>query len=370
MSTLKVNQIKNNGSAVDLPVIFTVAGLVPGQGYSESSTEPSNPSNGDFWWDTANELLYQHVNGSFIQLAASLPPAWTGPKSVMAGGHNGSGYTADVQYVNIATPGNATDWGADKVGTAYGKEGASTGGGGIAIFTQTNGYFMMNIATTGNAGYSTGNGTLYDTTDTKSDAAAAASDGTYQLLWHGSGFNNPHVIEKLAFATLGNATLHGNFYNDGSQTYVTNHTAMSDGVYTVSAGGGAHAYTETRMNRTSFATEANATDFGDITVGRSFLTSVGDETYGVMAGGYTNSPQNVMDYITLATPGNATDFGDLWTGVQQVFGSSDLTTGVIAGGYTGSDTNTISKITIATPANSTDFGDLIGTLKSAYCTSG
>jgi hypothetical protein len=77
-----------------------------------------------------------------------------------------------------------------------------------------------------------------------------------------------------------------------------------------------------------------------------------------------------MDYITLATPGNATDFGDLWTGVQQVFGSSDLTTGVIAGGYTGSNTNTISKITIATPANSTDFGDLIGTLKSAYCTSG
>lgn len=368
MSTLKVNQIKNNGSAVDLPVMFMVAGLVPGQGYSESSTEPSNPSNGDFWWDTANELLYQHVNGSFIQLAASLPPAWTGPKSVMAGGHNGTGYTADVQYVNIATPGNATDWGADKSGTSYGKEGASTGGGGIAIFAQINAYMMMNIATTGNAGSFAA--TLYDTTDTRSSAAAAASDGTYQLLWHGSGFNTDHVIEKLGFATLGTATLHGTFQNDGSQTYVSDHTAMSDGVYTVSAGGSAHAFNETRMNRTSFGTEANATDFGNLSVGRAYLTSVGDETYGVMAGGYNNSRQNVMDYITLATTGNATDFGDLWTPIQQVFGSSDLTTGVIAGGYYGADTNTISKITIATPANSTDFGDLIGTLKSAYCTSG
>jgi hypothetical protein len=77
MSTLKVNSIANNGSAVDFPNgAFNIGGKSILQGYTSSATEPASPSTGDFWWDSANELLYQYLNGEFkaIGIAAS---GWT-----------------------------------------------------------------------------------------------------------------------------------------------------------------------------------------------------------------------------------------------------------------------------------------------------
>ena len=66
MSTLKVDSITNNGSAVDLTNgAFQIGGNDVVQGYTESATEPSSPTKGDLWWDTANEVLYQYLNGEF-----------------------------------------------------------------------------------------------------------------------------------------------------------------------------------------------------------------------------------------------------------------------------------------------------------------
>lgn len=70
MSTLKVDSITNNGSAVDLPNgAFQIGGNSIVQGYTESATEPANPVKGDLWWDTANEVLYQYLNGQFRAIA-------------------------------------------------------------------------------------------------------------------------------------------------------------------------------------------------------------------------------------------------------------------------------------------------------------
>ena len=66
MSTLKVNSIANNGSAVDLPNgAFNIGGNSILQGYTSSATEPASPATGDFWWDSANEELYQYLNSEF-----------------------------------------------------------------------------------------------------------------------------------------------------------------------------------------------------------------------------------------------------------------------------------------------------------------
>ena len=74
MSTLKVDSITNNGSAVDLTNgAFQIGGNDVVQGYTESASEPSNPTKGDLWWDTANELLYQYLNGEFKAIGIVLP---------------------------------------------------------------------------------------------------------------------------------------------------------------------------------------------------------------------------------------------------------------------------------------------------------
>lgn len=74
MSTLKVDSITNNGSAVDLTNgAFQIGGNDVVQGYTESATEPSSPTKGDLWWDTANELLYQYLNGEFKAIGVVVP---------------------------------------------------------------------------------------------------------------------------------------------------------------------------------------------------------------------------------------------------------------------------------------------------------
>lgn len=65
MSTLRIGELKNNGSAVALPNGIKVGGNEIIQGYTSSGTEPTSPATGDFWWDSANEELYQYLNGEF-----------------------------------------------------------------------------------------------------------------------------------------------------------------------------------------------------------------------------------------------------------------------------------------------------------------
>jgi DNA-binding beta-propeller fold protein YncE len=77
MSTLKVNSIANNGSAVDFPNgAFNIGGKSILQGYTSSATEPASPSTGDFWWDSTNELLYQYLNSEFKAIGISNPFPW------------------------------------------------------------------------------------------------------------------------------------------------------------------------------------------------------------------------------------------------------------------------------------------------------
>ena len=73
MSTLKIDELKNNGSAIDLPNGIKVGGKEIVQGYTSSGTEPASPAKGDFWWDSTNELLYQYLNGEFKAIGVVEP---------------------------------------------------------------------------------------------------------------------------------------------------------------------------------------------------------------------------------------------------------------------------------------------------------
>ena len=57
----------------------------------------------------------------------------------------------------------------------------------------------------------------------------------------------------------------------------------------------------------TITTTGNSTDFGDLTVSRSYTAACASATRGVFGGG---SNQNVMDYVTINTLGNAADFGE------------------------------------------------------------
>jgi len=65
MSTLKVDEITNNGEAVDFPQGILIEGSTLSPQLSLSETEPSDPQPSEWWWDTANSKLYKYIDGVF-----------------------------------------------------------------------------------------------------------------------------------------------------------------------------------------------------------------------------------------------------------------------------------------------------------------
>jgi len=110
----------------------------------------------------------------------------------------------------------------------------------------------------------------------------------------------------------------------------------------------------------TISTTSNATNFGDLTSGRSQLagTSNAASDRGVFFGGYNPAQVNIIDYITISSAGDATDFGDLLNTMRMhaacCNGTNDR--GLSGGSY--SDDVTVQYITISSPSNATDFGDL------------
>jgi hypothetical protein len=108
--------------------------------------------------------------------------------------------------------------------------------------------------------------------------------------------------------------------------------------------------TSNTIDKYSFASIANATDVGDLSVARfqGANSNVASFIRGVFSGGLTPSVSNVIDFVTFSTAGNATDFGDLTVARNSLAGGANQTRGLALGGSAGpANSNVIDFITIA-----------------------
>ena len=105
----------------------------------------------------------------------------------------------------------------------------------------------------------------------------------------------------------------------------------------------------------------SSTDFGNLVEGRANAGGGCSNTARICyAGGYnTSSPdrKNNIDYIAPATTGNASDFGDLTAGRSSCGNYACDGRGIVGGGYVSGATNTIDYFSIASTGNASDFGD-------------
>ena len=177
-------------------------------------------------------------------------------RGVFAAGYNSSNATTNtLDYITIASAGNATDFG-DTTASAQGTSGSQSSTRGII-----------------NIGYI-------------SDAS--------------------NKIDYITIASTGNASSFGDLTQGrwfGG--------ACSSSVRALCAGGqgGAPSYTiHNIIDYITIASTGNATDFGDLLSANLYTTGTSSSTRGVF-GGSNNS--NVIQYVTIASTGNATDFGDL-----------------------------------------------------------
>ena len=112
------------------------------------------------------------------------------------------------------------------------------------------------------------------------------------------------------------------------------------------------------IDRYSFTSDGNATDYGDLTVGRgSYLAGCTEnDNYGYAAGGYAPTGNtNIIDRFPYASAANAADVGDLSHSGYGKAGCSSTTHGYAIGGSPAVEV--IDKFPFAASANASDIGD-------------
>jgi hypothetical protein len=260
----------------------------------------------------------------------------------------------ETYYINIASTGNASDFGdlnlTKRTHAACSSSTRGLFGGGTFPFSAPTPVFLSdiqynNLSTTGNNKYF---GEL-TVARTQLTACSSSTRGVF-----GGGIITPaanNTIDYITIASLGNGTDFGDLTVVRSSLSAC--SSSTRGIF----GGGTPL--SNIIDYITIATTGNATDFGDLTVARSSLAACSSSTRGVFGGGYTSPAlSNVIDYITIASVGNATDFGDLSVTRRSLAACSSSTRGVFGGGYGPTASNTIDYITIASVGNALDFGDL------------
>ena len=89
----------------------------------------------------------------------------------------------------------------------------------------------------------------------------------------------------------------------------------------------------------TIANTGNASDFGNLSLGRNEVGSCSNAVRGLCFAGYYPagpSAANVIDYVTISSTGNATDFGDMnWSCYYPGAMASKSDRGVVGGGRVG-----------------------------------
>ena len=213
---------------------------------------------------------------------------------------------------------------------------------------------------------SEGNAVDFGDLTTGTRTAGGVSSSTRGIIGGGATPTIINTIEFITLATLGNATDFSADLTDARRD-VAGAQSTTRGLF---AGGLAPGISDI-IDFVTMATTGACTDFGNLSAARTSLGALSSHTRAVFgAGGSPNSgsPQNNLDQVTIASAGNATDFGDLFVNRSSGTGTSNKVRGIFVGGLISpspiTTSNTIDYITIASTGNATDFGDAIKTDRS------
>ena len=273
-------------------------------------------------------------------------------RGAFARGSNPSSFLNTIDYVTIASTGNAIDFGDSSQADHFPQSCASStrgvmmGGGGNPAEISLIEYVAMSSK-----------GGAYDFGDLRLSwyAGSGFSNSTRGII--GGGQSAPSVYNTFAdyitIATRGSSSFFGNMIARANMNQLSSAASPTRGLF---AGG----VNSNIIEYVTIATFGDFIDFGDLTI-EKWMGDGGfsSKTRALFAGGYaTPALRASIDYVTIATTGNAEDFGDLTDARQQVASTSSSTRGVVAGGEAPGISTIIDFVTIATIGNAKDFGDL------------
>ena len=285
-------------------------------------------------------------------------------RGVVAGGSepSPSGNVNTMEFIEIATTGNSTDFGDFNQSPYFGGTGFASATRGLFAggYNPTAGIVDIGFFTFSS------NGGANDFGDMAFGRyyAYSPSDSTRGLI--AGGKTNPvavnlHSIEFVTMASTGDASGFGDLIDKRNWGAAVN--SPTRGLF---GGGRPLAPTNsTYTNSIEFVTiqtKGDALDFGNLVAAAGAMDGCSSTTRGLWGAKYGGSFTAAIDFVTIATFGNASDFGDLTRTVFGAGGMSNSIRGVWAGGQNPSNDpgmNIMDYVTIATTGNAVDFGDLI-----------
>ena len=250
--------------------------------------------------------------------------------------------TNKINYVNIASTGNAQEFGTLSSGADQDIVpcGASRTRG---VFRDGNSASMTFVTFA-----STGNSVTFGNSGLTANRANGLSNETRGI--HGGGNSSArNQLEYITIASTGNAVDFGNLVT-GAHSPGTG-ASPTRGIF---AGCAAHPTNNgNAIEYITISTLGNAQDFGDLQRdGNSYQTNSSSNATRMFV-----MDVNVIEFIQIQTLGNATDFGETSTSVDGRGGGCASATRALFGG--GADPAvSIEYIEISTQGNAVDFGDL------------
>ena len=159
------------------------------------------------------------------------------------------------------------------------------------------------------------------------------------------------TIDKYPFTSDGNATDVGNL--SVGRWQCAGQSSATHGYTSGGNTGPALSGPVDTIDKFPFSTDANATDVGNLTAARTATSGQSSIPNGY---GYNTGGGNVIDKFSFSTDGNATFAGNTLTSRSWVAGQSSATHGYTSGNYP--ITSDIDKFPFSSDADATDVGDL------------
>ena len=307
----------------------------------------------------------EYFNGEIWMQIHTVPNSPIAASGFFQGGAISTSGGNHIEYVTIATTGDAVDFGdLPTAETGGGAAGASFtravhGGGALtsAPWAPKNHISSWIMATAGN-GVDWGDLTR----DSYRIGAGNAGDNTRVCFVGGI---NPGKVDTIDYVTIESSGGAIDFGNLGATWELA---AVGSNATRALCGGGNRtpASNVDTIEYITIQSTGNAVDFGNLTVGRSACAGLSNSTRFFVGGGLISPTySNTIDYVTTASLGNAADFGDLTRVYSNLCGANSTVRGLFGGGYTsvpsGTSLDIISYIDLTSRGDAHNFGDLSGT---------
>ena len=298
-----------------------------------------------------------------------------GGRGIFAGGWE-PGSVRNIDFINIASTGNATAWGElITVGAAL-AGGASNNIRGVIAGGYTGAPSAARISTIQALTIPT-NGEIFDFGDLQfnSQQLSGVGNATRGIYTNGYAYPNMSPVSNnnlnMSYTMIGfmSSSISSDFGDIINNAACTDLATVETPIRGYFAGGEGTGGVDTIHNKNitikGFANNSESLNFGELSTLSQRGSGVGSATRGVFVIGSTiPAAVNTLEYITLTTSGETTDFGDATSNIAGSINNNSASN-TIRGTYHiarsvngGAAQNNIDYITIATTGNAQDFGDL------------